>query len=69
MTEYLIVSTSPMLAGRHTLETDDTPHDFVDLFDVHIRIILADRIFLLDKCQPGSDDQEDQGPESQVPAK
>jgi hypothetical protein len=70
MIEYLAISATPNLGWRsHTLETNDAPHDFVDLFYVHIRVILTDRIFLLDKCQPGSDDQEDQRPESQVPAK
>ena len=52
-----------------TLETDDTPHHFVDLLDVHIWVILTDCIFLLDKCQPSRDDEEDQRPEPQVSAK
>jgi hypothetical protein len=53
---------------RHTFETDNTPHDFIDFLDVHVRVVLTDRVFLFHKCQPSSDDQEYQGPESQVPA-
>lgn len=55
--------------GGHTLETDDTPHDFVDFLNVHIWVILTDGIFLLDKRQPGGYYQEDQSPETQIPAK
>lgn len=54
---------------RHTLKTDDTPHDLVYFLNVHIRVILTDCVLLLNECQPGSDDQEDQGPEPEVSAK
>jgi hypothetical protein len=53
----------------NTFKTDYAPHDLVDLLDVHVRIIFADRIFLFDKCQPGSDDQEYQSPEPQISTK
>ena len=39
--------------GRgHTFETDDAPHDGIDFPHVHIRVVLADRIFRLEACKP-----------------
>lgn len=37
--------------GR-TFETDDTPHNLVHLFHIHIRIILTGRIFLFQNRHP-----------------
>lgn len=38
--------------GGRTFETDDTPHNLVHLFHIHIRIILTGRIFLFQDRQP-----------------
>lgn len=54
-----------MRRGR-TFETDDTPHNFVHLFHIHIRIILTRWIFLFQNCQPHCYAHKHHGPESHV---
>lgn len=49
-----------------TLQLDDTPHHLVHLLDVHIRVILTDRIFSLVHGQAKCDQCEHDGPEAHV---
>lgn len=46
-----------------TLETDDTPHDLVNFFHVHIRVIVTSRVLLLGQDEPYREDEEDSSPE------
>lgn len=48
----------------HTLQTDDTPHDRIDFPHVHIRILLADRVFRLESRQPDRHGEINECPES-----
>lgn len=45
-----------------TFQTDDTPHDLVNLFHVHIRVIVTGRILLLGQDEPYRENEEDSSP-------
>ena len=52
-----------------TLQADDAPHDRVDLFNIHVWLVVCHWIFGLVNCDTDGDDNENDCPESEETAK
>lgn len=63
---YISSSMTDKQAKERTLEFDDAPHDLVDLLDVHVGLVLSDRILLLKLEQPDRHCEVDKAPVAEV---